>query len=82
MSSSVHIDNKWKNILILGEGPRKGLDNTTLTVETKYPYIPHISNLFLIPDLFVRPMMTCLWCHYWFHEVLWRLNKQKRVFTL
>ena len=31
MSSSVHIDNKKKDILILGIGPRQGLDDTTLT---------------------------------------------------
>ena len=37
MSSSVHDDNKGKDILILGEGPRQGLDDTTLTVEAKYP---------------------------------------------
>ena len=29
MRSSVHIDNKNKNILILGEGPTQGLDDTT-----------------------------------------------------
>ena len=33
MSSYVHIDNKKKNILILGEGPTHGLDRTTLTLE-------------------------------------------------
>ena len=32
MSSSVHIDNKGKNILIYDEGPTQGLDDTTLTV--------------------------------------------------
>ena len=37
MNSSVHIDNKRKDILILGEGPTQGLDDTTLTVEAKYP---------------------------------------------
>ena len=37
MNSSVHIDNKGKDILILGEGPTQGLDNTTLTAESKYP---------------------------------------------
>ena len=37
MSSSVHVDNKKKNILILGEGPAQGLDDTTLTAEAKYP---------------------------------------------
>ena len=37
MSSSVHIDNKNKDILILGEGPTQGLDNTALTADAKYP---------------------------------------------
>ena len=37
MNSSVHIDNKRKDILILGEGPTQGLDDTTLTAEAKYP---------------------------------------------
>ena len=37
MSSSVHIDNKNKDILIIGEGPTQGLDDTTLTTEAKYP---------------------------------------------
>ena len=36
MSSSVHIDNKSKDILILGEGPTQGLDGTTLTAEARY----------------------------------------------
>ena len=36
MSSSVHIDNKNKNILILGKGPTRGLDDTTLTGEAQY----------------------------------------------
>ena len=37
MSSCVHIDNKNKDILILGEGPTQGLDDTTRTAEAKYP---------------------------------------------
>ena len=37
MSSSVHIDNKNKDILILSEGPTQGLDDTALTAEAKYP---------------------------------------------
>ena len=37
MSSSVHIDNKNKDILILGEWPTQRLDDTTLTAEAKYP---------------------------------------------
>ena len=36
MSSSVHIDNENKNILILGERPSQGLDDTTLTAEAIY----------------------------------------------
>ena len=37
MSSSVHADNKGKDILILGEGPAKRLHDTTLTAKAKYP---------------------------------------------
>ena len=37
MSSSVSIYNKNKDILILGERPTQGLDDTTLTAEAKYP---------------------------------------------
>ena len=37
MTSSVHVGNKGKDILILGEGPIQGLDHTTLTAEAKYP---------------------------------------------
>ena len=39
MSLSVHVDNKKKDILILGKGLTKGLDDTTITAEIKY----HIS---------------------------------------
>ena len=37
MSSSMHIDNKGKDILILGKGPTQGLDGTTFTAKSKYP---------------------------------------------
>ena len=37
MSSSVHIHSKGKDILSLGERPSQGLDDTTLTAESKYP---------------------------------------------
>ena len=37
MSSPVHIDNKNKDMLILGEGPTQGLDDMTLTAEAIYP---------------------------------------------
>ena len=36
MSSSPHIDNKWKDILILGKGPTQGLGEDSLTVEKMY----------------------------------------------
>ena len=37
MSSYGHIDNKSKDILILGEGSTQGLDDTTLTAKAIYP---------------------------------------------
>ena len=37
MSSSVHLDDKGKDILILGEAPAQGLDDTTFSAEAKYP---------------------------------------------
>ena len=36
MSSSVHVDNKKKDILILGKGPTQGLDGTKLTAGKIY----------------------------------------------
>ena len=36
MSSSVHIDNKGKDILILGKGPTQGLGEHSLTAEKMY----------------------------------------------
>ena len=36
MSSSLHIDNKGKNILILGKGPTQGLGENLLTAEKMY----------------------------------------------
>ena len=37
MSSSVHVNNKKKDILVLGEGPSQGIDNTTITAKATYP---------------------------------------------
>ena len=37
MSWYVHLDNKNKDILILGKRPTQGLDATKLTKELKYP---------------------------------------------
>ena len=36
MSSSGHVNNKGKDILIYGDGPTQRLDDTTLTAEAKY----------------------------------------------
>ena len=36
MNSSVHIDNKKKNILILGKDPTVTLDDSTVIVEKVY----------------------------------------------
>ena len=36
MNSSVHVDNKKKDVLMLIEGPTQGLNGTTLTAEKKY----------------------------------------------
>ena len=36
MSYSVHVDNKKKDTLILGEGSTQGLDGATLTAEKNY----------------------------------------------
>ena len=38
MSSPMHIDNKKKDILILGIGLTQGLDGTTLTAEAQYSF--------------------------------------------
>ena len=37
MSPSLHIDNKGRDISVLGEGRTQVLDDTTLTAEAKYP---------------------------------------------
>ena len=37
MISSVHIDNKKKDNLVIGEGLTRGLHDTTLTAAVKYP---------------------------------------------
>ena len=35
-SSSVHIDNKNEDILVLGKGQTQALDDTTMTAEARY----------------------------------------------
>ena len=51
MSSFVHVDNNEKDILILGEGPTLGSDDTTLTGEAKYPIDFTQSNRILLLSL-------------------------------
>ena len=53
MSSSLPVDNKKKDILILGEGPTKRLDGTTLNAEKKYSV-----------DFTVSVRKFCLSLHY------------------
>ena len=36
-SSSVHIDNNKKDILVLRKGPTQGLHDVTITAEAEYP---------------------------------------------
>ena len=38
MSSSVHVDNRKKDTLILGKGPEEELTDTTLTAEKGYSF--------------------------------------------
>ena len=47
MSSSVHVDNKGKNILIHGEGPTQGLDDSTLTAEAKCSILHNQEKIFI-----------------------------------
>ena len=44
MSSSVHIDNKKKDISFFGKSPTKRLDDSTLTTEAQYSIIFSRSN--------------------------------------
>ena len=43
MSSSAHIDNKKKDLLVLGKGPTQGLEHT-LTAEKMYTIIFTVTN--------------------------------------
>ena len=36
MSPSVHVDNKKKDILVIGKGPTQGLGENSLTAEKMY----------------------------------------------
>ena len=48
ISFSVHVDNKIKDILILGEDPNQGVDGTTLTAEKRIPWsLPRLERNFV-----------------------------------
>ena len=51
MNSSVHVDNKGKDISILGKGPSQGLGEHLLTAEKMYSvnFTDHINK-----DIFIR----------------------------
>ena len=51
MSSSVHIDNKEKDILIVGESSTQRLDYATLTAEAKNPISFRQSGKNFVPSL-------------------------------
>ena len=48
MSSSLNVDNKGKDILILGEGTTQGSDDATLTAEAKYPIFTQLGKIFVL----------------------------------
>ena len=60
MSSSVHVDNKNKDILILGEEPTEGLDDTTLTAKSKYPINFTQSRKIFVLSLHYNGSNSCL----------------------
>ena len=45
MNSSIHIDNKGKDILILGLGPTQGLGENSLTAEKIVIYLSMVKKL-------------------------------------
>ena len=45
MNSSIHVDNKGKDILILGIGPTQGLGEHSLTAEKMYSINFSVTNV-------------------------------------
>ena len=60
MSSYVHIDNKNKDILIIGEGPAQRLNNSTLTAKTKYPINFAQSRKRCVLSLYYNKLTKCV----------------------
>ena len=52
----MHVDNEWKYILIIVEGPTHWLEDTTLTAEAKYP-----TKMFKYPILILHNQIKVLY---------------------
>ena len=76
MSSSVHLDNKGKDILILGERPTQGLDDTTVTAEAKYPINFTVSGKRFVLNLHCSGSNSFLFVNY-FKSISIRSKKLK-----
>ena len=83
MSSSVHLDNKGKDILILGEWPTQGLDDTTVTAEAKYPINFTVSGKRFVLNLHCSGSSSFLFVNY-FKSISIRSKtlKNKRLCTV
>ena len=60
MSSSVHFDNKKKDVLILGEGPTQGAIGTTITAEKIYSIQFTKSRIIFCLSLHYIEQIACL----------------------
>ena len=59
-SSSILVDNKKKDILVLGKGPKKELDYTTITSDAEYSIKFSISQRKLYLSLHYNESNSCL----------------------
>ena len=60
ISSCVYIDNKNKDILILGKGPTQGLDDATLTAEAQYSINFSRSNINSVQKILKLKNILCV----------------------
>ena len=63
MSSSAHIDNKKKDVLVLGKGPMQGLEHT-LTAEKMYSTNFTVTKkeiLFKLALQWSKQLLICQW---------------------
>ena len=62
--SSVHVDTKGRNILILGEGSIQGLDDTTFTAEAKFTInFPVKKKISVKPTLYWKQQFLVCYCY-------------------